>query len=177
MMTQAKVMTRLLKDNCNVMILYYQCFVSSDIDLESPVVTCPANRTREPLVGQTGVTVNWETPNAIDNSGSIFLISTNPLPGTFTVGVHVVTVTAYDPSGNPGSCTFVVTVLGEFLDTPIVLEIRFIRLMKLGFENITFSCNFCCTPDIIYCPLKPMYSFGKCFVYLSCMSSKSPVNL
>ncbi|XP_072175569.1 uncharacterized protein [Diadema setosum] len=80
------------------------------IDMEPPVVSCPANRTRELSPGASDVTVSWSDPVATDNSGSIFQISTDPVSNVFTVGTHTVTVTAYDPSGNPSSCVFYVTV-------------------------------------------------------------------
>ena len=62
-------------------------------------------------------TVSWTTPVPTDNSNDAITLtsSIHPIisPATFPVGVHNITYTAEDQSGNINECTFTVTITGE----------------------------------------------------------------
>ena len=58
--------------------------------------------------------VNWNEPNATDNSGTIPSLSSNyKPPQRFSQGTHVITYTAVDQSGNSVTCTFAIKVIGK----------------------------------------------------------------
>ncbi|HYQ86707.1 MAG TPA: HYR domain-containing protein [Bacteroidota bacterium] len=78
-------------------------------DHEVPKIACQSDTS---VVGQTCTLVNYPTPTATDNCGTISSIVCNPPSGTcFPVGKTTVTCTAYDGSGNKDSCKFHVTVV------------------------------------------------------------------
>lgn len=59
----------------------------------------------------------WIEPSATDNVG-VITTSNNFNPGaTFDVGTTVVNYIFADAAGNPASCSFDVTVIGEFSST------------------------------------------------------------
>ncbi|TVZ52463.1 HYR domain-containing protein [Dokdonia sp. Hel_I_53] len=77
-------------------------------DNEAPTVTCPSD---------VAVAVNqgaqYSIPNytAVSNDNCSTTLSQNPAAGTMVgVGVHTVTFTATDPSGNTSNCSFDITV-------------------------------------------------------------------
>ncbi|PIK34616.1 hyalin [Apostichopus japonicus] len=92
-----------------------------EVDEVQPIVTCPST-----FQSQTSSEVPFCTVNnlpeaqAMDNSGTVFLLSQNPPATTtqYTVGDTTVTFTFQDPSGNQGSCTFTVRCIeGEYIQT------------------------------------------------------------
>ncbi|NNM22883.1 MAG: T9SS type A sorting domain-containing protein [Flavobacteriaceae bacterium] len=86
------------------------------VDLLGPVVTCPADQTVDPGVGN----LFWEVEDyfalglatAIDNcTDPVTILSQDPAPGTLlSDGVYTITMTAEDEYGNIGTCTFELTV-------------------------------------------------------------------
>lgn len=77
-------------------------------------VTCPTS----PLLvfaerGMFSAQVNWNRPNATDNSGAAPSLSSNyKPPQRFSQGTHVITYTAVDQSGNRATCIFTIKVIG-----------------------------------------------------------------
>ena len=86
------------------------------VDVLAPVVTCPADITVDPGVGN----LFYEVPDyfgtgeatALDNcTDPLTLLSQDPAAGTLLPdGVYTVTMTAEDEYGNIGTCTFTLTV-------------------------------------------------------------------
>lgn len=88
------------------------------VDDAGPTISnCPSNIVRDVELGTSFVTVTWTEPTAVDNSGSVSLISRSHAPGdAFPVGSTTVSYLYQDPSGNPATCAFVITVnTGDFL--------------------------------------------------------------
>jgi hypothetical protein len=65
-----------------------------------------------------GATVNFVLPLPLDNCPGAVSVASPPSGSFFTVGEHIVTVTATDVAGNSGTCSFTVTVLD--IQSPIV---------------------------------------------------------
>ena len=87
------------------------------VDNEAPVfAACPMDQTISVIAGTCAATATWTAPTASDNctaSGSL-TISESHMPGaSFPVGATLVTYSTTDAAGNPGSCTFTITVLDD----------------------------------------------------------------
>ncbi|XP_033636365.1 ephrin type-A receptor 3-like [Asterias rubens] len=85
------------------------------LDSGKPVIGCPANIVMPgDEQGFTMKTVSWTTPVPTDNSNAAITLtsSIDPIisPAMFPVGVHNITYTAMDQSGNVNECTFTVTI-------------------------------------------------------------------
>ncbi|MBL4663240.1 MAG: proprotein convertase P-domain-containing protein, partial [Flavobacteriaceae bacterium] len=86
------------------------------VDLLAPIVTCPADQTVDPGVGN----LFWEvedyfdlgTASATDNcTDPLTIFSQDPAPGTLLAdGVYTITMSSEDEYGNIGTCTFELTV-------------------------------------------------------------------
>ena len=87
---------------------------SNFADKEQPKIThCPTNRTVETDLGKPTAVVEWEAPNATDNSGKVVNVSCIPPSGShFNIGQTGVECKVVDSSGNKGTCGFNVTVIG-----------------------------------------------------------------
>ena len=85
-------------------------------DKEQPVInTCPTNYTRDTDAGQPTAVVEWETPNATDNSPEAVNVSCFPIWGSnFTIGQTEVVCKAEDGSGNTAKCHFHVEITGMY---------------------------------------------------------------
>jgi hypothetical protein len=81
----------------------------SSVDVEAPVIDCPADITVNNDPGQTGAVVSFNV-TATDNSGSATVDSTPASGSQFPIGSTTVTATATDRSGNQAQCSFTVTV-------------------------------------------------------------------
>jgi hypothetical protein len=79
-------------------------------DTQPPVITCPANVVVVAPTGSTGFVVNFPTPTASDNCGTVNVVCVPASGSTFPAGITTVTCTATDGSGNKAVCTFTVTV-------------------------------------------------------------------
>jgi hypothetical protein len=83
-------------------------------DHENPTITCPTTGTSgiaTCVPGSPGAVVNYPASTATDNCpGLSSVVCTQPSGSTFLPGTTQVTASATDASGNPGSCTFYVTV-------------------------------------------------------------------
>ncbi|XP_071824330.1 uncharacterized protein [Apostichopus japonicus] len=91
------------------------------VDRIPPVINCPGLFVQETTV-TTGTVVNFPEPTATDNSGSVSLVSRVPVPGSvFTVGDTLVTYIFQDPSRNPATCRFIVSVIVVDTDPPMLL--------------------------------------------------------
>ena len=97
------------------------CILNNLVDTEGPRVDCP-----EDVFGLTNdnnarTSVQWSDGDAYDNEDDSFyqvtcrdddegrVVKSGDL---FKVGTNTVTCTASDAAGNPGQCTFGVTVTG-----------------------------------------------------------------
>ncbi|MGY6520117.1 MAG: HYR domain-containing protein, partial [Mongoliitalea sp.] len=85
--------------------------VAESADTELPVINnCPGIIEVSNDQGACGAIVTWIPPTALDNSGSVQLV-TDVEPGSFfPIGSSTVTYTATDPSGNSTICTFNIIV-------------------------------------------------------------------
>ena len=63
--------------------------------------------------GNSTALVNWEQPNATDNSGHVKSVTCLPQAGSlFPIGQTNVTCEALDDAGNNATCYFNVNVIG-----------------------------------------------------------------
>ncbi|KAI8503927.1 hypothetical protein Bbelb_179950 [Branchiostoma belcheri] len=78
------------------------------LDSHSPTIhNCPGNITME--TATDGVTVTWDAPTAVDNSGRDVTLTASKDPGSrfyFADPQNMVTYTARDMSGNTATCDF-----------------------------------------------------------------------
>lgn len=80
-------------------------------DTQGPTLTCPSNMSVSAALGQCSAAVSFTTPTAMDNCMGVGSVTCMPMSGsTFSVGTTTVTCSAMDAAGNPGQCTFTVTV-------------------------------------------------------------------
>ena len=63
--------------------------------------------------GLAVASVSWSDAVAADNTGSLSVSSDIVSGSNFTVGVTTVTYNTTDPSGNPSTCSFTVTISGK----------------------------------------------------------------
>ena len=87
----------------------------SNSDTQSPVLTCPGDRSVANDQGLNTAVVTWSAITVVDNSGeSLVAFSDHPSGSAFPLGLTTVLYSATDASGNTGTCRFGVTVQGEF---------------------------------------------------------------
>ncbi|XP_071804899.1 uncharacterized protein [Asterias amurensis] len=100
--------------NCSFTIIVYPT------DTEPPMITCPVNISvsADPMSNSTSV--SWPQPTYMDNFRFGSLNVTHENGSVFFLGTEVVVYTAFDTSGNNGSCSFSVTV--EDNEAPVVLS-------------------------------------------------------
>ena len=79
------------------------------LDIEDPVITCPANIVVSNDTGACGAAVTFNV-SATDQCSIDTIISSNVSGDFFPIGTTVVNSTAFDPSGNSDACSFTVTV-------------------------------------------------------------------
>ena len=92
---------------------------SNFADKEQPKIThCTTNRTVETDLGKPTAVVEWEAPNATDNSGVANVSCIPPAGSNFNIGQTGVQCKAVDSSGNKAKCGFNVTVNGMYLFGP-----------------------------------------------------------
>jgi len=61
--------------------------------------------------------VNWTEPAATDNSGILPAVTSNHQPlQRLSQGIHVITYTAVDQSGNKATCNFTIDVIGKEIE-------------------------------------------------------------
>ena len=82
------------------------------IDSLPPVITCPANIVMEGC----NIAVEYPVPTVMDNCsvGTPYFLQGVPSGGLFPAGTTMVTWGVNDGFGNPGTCTFSVTLENEF---------------------------------------------------------------
>ncbi|MFN4763943.1 HYR domain-containing protein [Gillisia sp. Q332] len=87
-------------------------FTVTITDEEDPTISCPANINMNVDAGLCGAVVEFEMPEANDNSGNVTVAQTaGPASGElFPVGTTTVSFTATDEAGNTATCSFTVTV-------------------------------------------------------------------
>jgi len=97
-------------------------FTVTVTDDQDPTITgVPSNVTAFTSGGTCSAVATWTAPTANDNCGPASL-SSNFAPGTsFPVGVHTVTYTAIDPSGNSSSASFTVAIVDG--DPPVISNV------------------------------------------------------
>jgi hypothetical protein len=130
-------------------------------DVQSPVITCPANITRPNDPGQCGAVVTY-TVTATDNCTSAIVLTVAPASGSFfPVGVTTVNARATDAAGNTATCSFTVTVndveppaINDLFVTPPVLwppnhKMKNVTVNYTSSDNCPgpISCNITVTSD------------------------------
>lgn len=96
-------------------------FCTAEVTVEDnsgPIFDCYADETMEYDAGQSYYTLPDYVLNgdvtATDNCTSPLAISQDPAPGTqLTLGTYTITFESMDDEGNPGSCSFELTVIEE----------------------------------------------------------------
>eukprot|EP00057_Strongylocentrotus_purpuratus_P028698 XP_011683172.1 PREDICTED: uncharacterized protein LOC578978 isoform X16 [Strongylocentrotus purpuratus] len=90
-------------------------FTVTVIDNNGPVISdCPIDISVTVPFGTTGVSVTWNPPSAVDNSGGNVIVTSTDNPGdTFPLGLTQVTYTFSDAQNNPAQCSFNVIVLAQ----------------------------------------------------------------
>jgi choice-of-anchor B domain-containing protein len=88
------------------------------VDNSGPIFDCYTDETMEYDAGQSYYTLPDYVLNgdvtAMDNCTSPLAISQDPAPGTqLTLGTYTITFESTDDEGNPGSCSFELTVIEE----------------------------------------------------------------
>ncbi|MDT0644384.1 HYR domain-containing protein [Zunongwangia sp. F363] len=91
-------------------------------DEEAPELTCPSDISQSADADICGAVVEFETPSAVDNGGSVSVEQTaGPASGeVFPVGVTTVTFTVTDEAGNTAVCSFTVTITDD--QAPVIEE-------------------------------------------------------
>ena len=102
-------------------------------DRSPPHVTCPPDSVHEADAG-TGVAVPFTASAMDDITEDLTLVYSHAPGSTFPVGVTPVTVSTQDEVGNPGSCTFQVTVRDT--TPPLVTCPRSIFVQATGPEPV-----------------------------------------
>ncbi|PYQ10587.1 MAG: hypothetical protein DMH00_10660 [Acidobacteria bacterium] len=87
-------------------------------DIETPVITCPADVTVPSDPGACSAVVNYPAVTATDNCPEVAVDSLPPAGSTFPVGTTPVNGTATDTSGHLASCGFLVRV--KDMEAPIL---------------------------------------------------------
>ena len=81
--------------------------------MELPNIICPEDQSVE-IQDKSMVTVVWNEPQAIDNSGNVTVIGCDKQSGAnHTIGLIKVTCIAIDGSGNAATCGFKITINGK----------------------------------------------------------------
>lgn len=76
-----------------------------------PAASCPENVTAIAQPGASYAAVTFTPPEATDNSGTASLVGVSSASGSnFTLGTTIMIATFEDPSGNIGTCSFLVVV-------------------------------------------------------------------
>jgi hypothetical protein len=90
-------------------------FTVTVVDVEPPVITCPANIVvSEDPVGSGHAVVPYPAATAIDNCDPHPTISYLPAPGSLlSVGDNRIECTARDASGNSKTCSFIIRVVAQ----------------------------------------------------------------
>ncbi len=87
-------------------------------DNQAPVLAdCPTNITLTADAGECTTVVTYDPASVTDNCSATISYSTAS-GATMSVGVHTITVTATDPTGNSSTCTFSVTI--EDTELPVI---------------------------------------------------------
>ena len=87
-------------------------------DIEAPVFDSDcSNITEETTPGASTAVVEWDTPSVTDNSVGVISVSCSPESGTtFNLDETVVTCDVSDSSDNTANCSFVVKIVGTYLN-------------------------------------------------------------
>jgi gliding motility-associated-like protein len=95
-------------------------FTVTVLDVEPPVIACPANISVNSTPGICGAAVTFVPPVGTDNCSGVVTTQTAGLASgaTFPVGVTTQTFTATDASNNVTSCSFTVTV--KDMEFPVI---------------------------------------------------------
>ncbi|WP_010230322.1 HYR domain-containing protein [Gillisia marina] len=82
------------------------------IDIEDPVIACPANITQDNDTGNCGAIVNYETPLGTDNCSGVTTVQTAGLASgeLFPVGTTTNTFVTTDAAGKTATCSFDIIV-------------------------------------------------------------------
>ena len=84
-------------------------------DAFSPVISnCPSDLTVYVANGVSSSVVSWTEPTATDNLGAVRSFQTSAPGATFGVGTTTVTYTFEDTVPNQSTCSFDVSVVGEY---------------------------------------------------------------
>ncbi|KAM4706820.1 sushi, von Willebrand factor type A, EGF and pentraxin domain-containing protein 1 [Discoglossus pictus] len=94
-------------------------------DIEPPEIICPDDILTQNIEHQNSAQINWQVPDAKDNSGEEVSVQISPAfipPHMFPIGEVSITYTATDTSGNIASCTFNIKVID--VDPPVIDKCR-----------------------------------------------------
>ena len=99
-------------------------FTVTITDNEKPVITCPADFTKEIPIDQNSVIVDFNKPAPTENCSGVTVTQTKGQASgsQFTVGEHEIKFTAKDTAGNSLVCSFTITVKKEEVDNPPVFD-------------------------------------------------------
>lgn len=116
-------------------------------DTIKPTINCPINITASTSGATCASVVNYNV-TAMDNCGPITPVRTAGMASgsSFPVGIHTITHTATDPSGNSATCSFTITVMDMINPT-----ISCIAVDSVGLND---SC-YMTVPD-----LRPKVTYG-----------------
>jgi hypothetical protein len=103
--------------NNNLAVCTFLVTVEREQDIEPPTISnCPTDQAYIIPVGNQFMTVQWNAPSAVDNSGQEPIVTSTHNPDdAFPLGTTTVIYTFSDQSGNVAMCDFNIT-----LSTPIV---------------------------------------------------------
>ena len=90
------------------------------LDIWPPDVYCPDDITIVARKGSPAEVVSWkvsanDTSFAVDPDAKVTVQSSHVPPYNFTIGRHLVDVTATDKAGHHRSCQFLVTIRGNVI--------------------------------------------------------------
>ncbi|XP_038055943.1 mucin-17-like [Patiria miniata] len=99
------------------------------LDLENPhILQCPADITRPTDSGMDSAVVDWASPGAIDNSGTVTLVASETPGSAFYLGVTFVTYTATDTDDNVEQCIFMIEIIDE--EDPVITGCPTVQLQR-----------------------------------------------
>ncbi|XP_038074659.1 mucin-3A-like isoform X2 [Patiria miniata] len=99
------------------------------LDLENPhILQCPADITRPTDSGMDSAVVDWASPGAIDNSGTVTLVASETPGSAFYLGVTFVTYTATDSDDNVEQCIFMIEIIDE--EDPVITGCPTVQLQR-----------------------------------------------
>ncbi|XP_022109740.1 uncharacterized protein LOC110989561 isoform X3 [Acanthaster planci] len=99
------------------------------LDLSSPVILqCPGNITQPTDPSMDSAVVDWASPGAVDNSGTVTLMASTTPGSEFPIGVTTVVYTATDLDNNVERCSFQINITDE--EDPVITGCPSVQLER-----------------------------------------------